>query len=613
MAENKNVVDNTDLTGHDGVTDNKVNNWISQINAGGTVYDIATHHGITFKDGSSDTTGVMWNGLTDIEIVIPSITDIVQTPIEFIGTVNASGKVMDGTKEITTFEKGNLVFIAANCTFNGKVCEAGDMAIYDGSEWKVVTGENQISIVGNNGEAETTIAIGPTKDVLTVEGKKLKLGLDYVDLNKHVSVTTGNDKVAVKFGNMTVGKTYVKLDQAEADTKTIGQSITLQKASALADGTVNLTGIDTLVTDVTFGTFDAGSLQEIVLNSDNRTFSVTGGSITYDDTSLTHFVTDVSLDGDVTFGTAKAGDAGAFSLINGISGSKNGQSFVTGINDNADSFTVAGCLQPDGGENSTYIKGITGSYVTGLESGGSFSLNDGATNIVIGFNNETSTTGDVISSVSVDTTNKKSVFSGAKVNNHVLSFDTEDVLGDVGITPKYKSLKTTGYTWTPAKPTTASFATGTFKKSNDVTYTINTANETTYETTTSLYKITTPTISTDKGGYKLSTSGMIATVPANTFGVGVSGGKLPSLSDGNVTRGANVTGSVGTSLTYTNHESFNALTTTTITMPGAYTLTSSDTEGVEVGKAGELSSKNATVNLSEYLTGVAIVTDEVNA
>lgn len=590
-----------------------VTNWISQINAGGTVYDIATHHNIIFKDGSGDTVGTKWNGLTDVEIVIPSITDIVQTPIEFIGTVNASGKVMDGTKEITTFEKGNLVFIAADCTFNGKVCEAGDMAIYDGSEWKVVTGENQVSIAGNNGEAETTIAIGPTKDVLTVEGKKLKLALDYEDLNKHVSVTTGgNDKAPVKFGNMTVGKTYVKLNQADADIKTIGQSITLQKASALADGTVDLKGIETLVTNVTFGTFDAGSLQGIVLNSDDRTFSVTGGSLTYDDTSLTHFVTDVSLDGDVTFGTANEGENGAFSLINGIQPKNDGQSFVTGINGDTNSFIVAGCLQPDGGENSTYIKGITGSYANGLKSGGSFSLTDGSTDIVIGFEDET-INGDVISSVSVDTTNKKSVFSGAKVNDHVLSFDTEDVLGDVDITPKYKSLKTTTYNWSPAELTTSSFVNGTFKKSNDATYTINTASETTYEHTTSFYKITTPTISTDKGGYKLSTSGMAANVPANTFGVGVSGGKLPSLTNGSVSWGANVTGTVGTSLTYTNHESFNALTNTTITIPGAYSLKSSDTEGVEVGKAGELSSKNATIDLSEYLTGVSIVTNASNA
>ena len=87
MAENikNNVSDHVSKTSE---------NWISQINAGNVTYDIATHHSITFKDGKGDTTGVEWNGLSDLEIVIPSITDIVQSPIEFAGTV-AGGKVID--------------------------------------------------------------------------------------------------------------------------------------------------------------------------------------------------------------------------------------------------------------------------------------------------------------------------------------------------------------------------------------------------------------------------------------------------------------------------------------------------------------------------------------
>ena len=76
MAEN--IVDKTNLTTHTGVTvdETKVasKNWISQINAGGTVYDIATHHSIKFQDGK-DGAVTEWNGLTDLEIVIPTIKD----------------------------------------------------------------------------------------------------------------------------------------------------------------------------------------------------------------------------------------------------------------------------------------------------------------------------------------------------------------------------------------------------------------------------------------------------------------------------------------------------------------------------------------------------------
>jgi hypothetical protein len=107
-----NISDKTNLTNHTGVV-NEAGvagaNWISQINAGGTVYDIATHHGITFVEGNNGAKTV-WNGLTDLEVIIPSITDIVQTPIEFAGTVGADGKItwVNGHSEA---EAGSLVFI----------------------------------------------------------------------------------------------------------------------------------------------------------------------------------------------------------------------------------------------------------------------------------------------------------------------------------------------------------------------------------------------------------------------------------------------------------------------------------------------------------------------
>ena len=220
MAEN--IISNS-VKNHEGVTE--VTNWISQINAGGTVYDIATHHGITFKDGKGDTTGTTWNGLTDLEIVIPNITDIVQTPIEFAGTVGADGTVSwnDGHKDGP--QTGYLVFVTANCTFGGLVCEAGDMAIYDGEKWNIVSGENQVSIVGNNGAAKTTFAIGASKDVLTVEGKTLALTLDYADLNGHVKVSNGTSENVT--GTTVVAEKYLKLSKADDKTETIGEEKTL--------------------------------------------------------------------------------------------------------------------------------------------------------------------------------------------------------------------------------------------------------------------------------------------------------------------------------------------------------------------------------------------------
>lgn len=74
-----NISDKTDLTTHKGDY-NGANSeyWISQIKSGDKVYDIATHHNITFKDGNNGSSTV-WNGLTDIEVVIPTIQDIVRS------------------------------------------------------------------------------------------------------------------------------------------------------------------------------------------------------------------------------------------------------------------------------------------------------------------------------------------------------------------------------------------------------------------------------------------------------------------------------------------------------------------------------------------------------
>lgn len=599
-----NISDKTNLTNHTGVV-NEAGvagaNWISQINAGGTVYDIATHHGITFREGNGGAT-TTWNGLSDIEVVIPSITDIVQSPIEFAGTVGANGEVTWNTEHSDGPKTGYLVFVTADCTFGGLVCEAGDMAIYDGKKWNVVSGENQVSIVGNDGAAKTTFAIGASKDVLTVEGKTLALTLDYTDLNKHVGVSKGVNNAAVKFGNMTVGKTYVKLSKGTDENKTIGKTETIQKASKLADGTVTLNGTGDIVTDVTFGTFNAGSLHEIVLNEDARTFAVTGGSL--EKTTTEDFVSGVTL-GNVTFDSATQGAAGAFALVGGITPGS-GKSFVTGIDGKAE-FTVEGCLQPTDGASAKYVKGIEGSYVTGLTTGGSFSLVKGS-DIVIGFGSETTEKGDVISSVEVSANNNTDVLASASVTNHILSFAPAKVASGVTVTPKYKTLEKTTYSFTPASVSTTSFVNGTFTKASDVKYTFDTDNETTYTTTSAYYKLTTPKLEVSKGGYELSNTGMVANVSANTFAVNVSGGSLPSLGTSIVVKKANITGSVATSLDYTD-VSINAVDpdAMTIKLPGAYSLVEgSVNDGVEVGKAGELTAKNATIDLSGYVTGVEI-------
>lgn len=606
MAEIKNVVDNTDLTGHDGVTDNKVNNWISQINAGGTVYDIATHHGITFKDGSTDTTGVMWNGLTDIEIVIPSITDIVQTPIEFVGTVNADGKVMDGTKEIVTFEKGNLVFIAANCTFDGKVCEAGDMAIYDGSEWKVVTGENQVSIVGNNGEAETTIAIGPAKQVLTVEGKTLTLSLDYADLNKHIGKTRGV-VTDITFDTMTVGSVDIKLNKAADVATTIGVEKTITYGTELANGTVNLTNAEGLVKDITWGTFSQGTKTDFEKNS-AQDLVVSGGDLKLTPAQASGaFIDSVKLKDVVKFVDANTDEAGSIKMLTTLTSSAGAQFFngihVTLEKENAD-FTTAGYIAPADGVTAKYVKGLEGNLtpVTSITDG-NFELIDGS-ELATGFGTE-SNTGEVVSSVSVSAKNDTSVLKTAKVENHVLSFDPVNVASDVTTTCSYKSLTKKGFKYTAPKATNTAFTTGGFEEVAGVSYTFGRGNETVYSADTKNWKLSTPGLDVTYGSYSFEDEGMKAAVPAQTFVTSITPGELPTLGNSTLQK-TTVTGTVGTTLT-TATLNFNALESNSINMPGVYSLETVDKDGdVTVGKHGALAANKATVDLTEYLKEVTI-------
>lgn len=595
-----NISDKTDLTQHNDLL--PTNDWISQIESGGKTYDIATHHSIVFKDGSDDKTGVAWNGLTDLEVVIPSITDIVQTPIEFAGTVGADGNITwnaehsDGSDGPET---GYLVFVTADCTFAGYACEAGDMAIYDGTKWNIVSGENQVQLVGKVEDNKVTVAVGAAQDVLTVEGKTLALTLDYEELNKHVKPTGGKTETAT--GTSTVATKYLKVTKGEDTTATIGEVKTIKEATQLADGTVTITGTDTLVTDVTFGTFTQGVMPTLTLNADVRTLAVTGGSLTKTDT-VKDFVTDVTF-GKVVFEDAQDGEADTFSLVGGIQAGA-GQAFVTGI-DGKTEFTVAGHIKPTAGESATFVTGLEGGLtevVTSI-SDGSIVVDDLKTDFVKGFSDGSNT---VIASVSSSTT-AANVLSSATVENHVLSFGNTDVVSSVTVDTTDKTLVKSGYAYTAPTAITTAFTTGGFEKTGDVTYTLNTANETTYTTTSSLYKLTTPELTVTKGGYTLSNEGMNATVPAKTFGVSMTEGTLPSLTAGSVTHASAsaLTASVATGLSTTD-VNVNVLKSNDITLPGVYSLVEgSATDGVAVGADGQIA-VTTTVDLTSYLTGVSI-------
>lgn len=604
-----------DVNVHDGAA---VTNWISQINTGSVTYDIATHHSITFKDGSSDDTGVQWNGLSDLEIVIPSITDIVQTPIEFAGTVGANGTLSwndthkDGPKD------GYLVFVTVDCSFGGKACEAGDMAIYNDGKWNVVSGENQVSIVGAtqsdiDAANRTVVAVGAAKDVLVVEGKALALTLDYADLNtNHIEKSYG-DKVAVNFKNITVGNAYLKLSQGNGTKVTVGEDVTFKRATALKDGKVTFTGAENLVNGVTFGTFNAGAFPTLNKNG-QTTFTVDGGSV--NKVAGNDFVDTVSIN-NVTFVKADAGDDNKIVVVSGITAGE-GTEFLKGLHETdaekneAADFTIKGYVAPtkDGVQ---FVEGLDGdkSPVVGIKTAGSVKLATGATAVATGFG-EAGVTGDVLAGVTV-TTSSTDVFNSATVTNHVLSFNTTSVTNAVNVDKTYKSLAMSGIDYTDPVLDYGTFKTSGFTKAADVNYTFDRKKETTYTPETAMWKLNTPALSVTHGAYSFVDEGMKATVPADTFVISQNAGTLPSLSEGSVTR-ATITATVGTELTLAD-QTIHAVAATgsEITLPGAYTLGyGTEGDGIKVGAAGEAAGE-ATVNLEGYLKDVNVVVVKTQA
>lgn len=594
---------------HDGAA---VTNWISQINAGGTIYDIATHHGITFREGNGGAT-TTWNGLSDIEVVIPSITDIVQTPIEFAGTVGANGVISWNAGHTDGPKDGYLVFVTVDCTFADLACEAGDMAVYANGKWNIVSGENQVKIVSatdNNitDDNRTVVAVGAAKDVLVVEGKALSLTLDYAEIMNHTTVTKG-DVIGVAFGDMIVDNAYVQLTQDKDNTLTVGTDVNIDVPTKLTDGTVTFNN-KSVIKEVNFGTFTQGTLPEFTPNSEKK-LDIAGGTLTPTSGLQTgDFVDSVSL-ADVTFEIADDSDDNKIKMLTSIVAGQ-GAEFLNGIKVTGEgetaSFTVMGYVAPTKGDNTTFVEGLVGNLtpVTSITAG-DFKLVAG-TDLATGFGAEAAS-GDVLSSVEVTANNNTSVLNNATVTDHVLSFGSTNVTSGVSVDRKYKSLTKTGFEYTAPKATNTEFVTSGFTRTADIDYTFNTGKETTYTTTEAMWKLNTPDLVITKGGYTINHSNMKATVPANSFVASATKGTLPTW-EGYKATPIDLTASVATDLdvkTETIHTLVADLNT--ITLPGAYHLGSATAAGDEtvlVGKAGSLADVNATVDLQGYVTDVKI-------
>ena len=651
-----------------GLVGASTTNYIKQISDGKINHDLALTKGISFFNGS-DGDAILWDGTQSIEVVIPSVKDIIQDPVRMVGTVGSDGNLPSGLNPA----KGDLVYMTADCTFQEQACEAGDMAIYDGKVWHVIQGENQVSIVGTAEKNVVTAALsGDAKNVLTVEGKSLALKIDYNDVNSHLSVSK-NDAVSrpVENASVEVSAKHIGLVQASATDVTVGVEKSIDLPIALKSGDVTIPNKVLVKDNFTFtsGSFPTISKNNEVIVSASHSMKVVASG----DGS---FVTDVEAIKGITF---SAGDSNNqdFGFVASLA-ENSGASFVNGVHaytvadeGKAADFTIWGEVTAT---TSTFVSGLSeteasgGDVVTSVNVG-DVTLVKGAgiltglskkgssvvTSVSVGtlgsdsakqwFFSGLSEGSDVVSDVVFDTysldadaTGGASAIVSASVSDHVLSFGISKFQTPVKLSKTAGSISRKGFakagvTLTGTNIVTDTFTTASLNQAPTTVYFKNllTDNVTLSQTSTKYFfdkaastsysavmgyvKATPIAATTTKNGAVLSDTAITATIPSNTFAVGLTGGTLPSLTIATPT--GEISGTVDTSLT-TSKVSWLAVTSEAsgISIPGAVSLSvvASDKEGaVSVASEGTYTlSNSATVTIpsNSFLTGASILVDK---
>ena len=631
-----------------GFVGNPAANYIQQINDGTTTHDIAVKSGITFFNGANDqTAGFTWDGTQPLEVVIPSVTDIIQDPVRLVGTVGSNGQLPAAPYSPA---KGDLLYITADCTFapTNEACEAGDMAIYDGSAWHVIQGENQVMLAGTvDASGNYGVVLSETAaKVLEVEGKDLNLSVNYSDILGKVSAF-GNAavEIALSNGQTVVSGKYLTLSKTEGTASDITTAVSIDLPTALADGAVTIS--DKVLVSGDF-TFTEGSFPTISKNAAAITVNASH-NMTIVASGTGDFVTGVTAikaaaleDGDAT-----TNDIAYVAGLSAISG----KSFISGIHahtaadgDTAPDFTVPGVVTADASANtfatgwgaeaasgdvvsSIAVGAVTGEFVTGLSGNGTSVL----TSVTFGDAEQDSTrqwfvtglgTGtDVVTDVTVGETSLVSdnsssfasnAFVSASVNaSHVLVFGSAAFMTPVAISRASDTITKGGLTKGGVKLTGFSSASDTLLKASvnqaetTISYkSLSTGAVTLSQDTTGFHfdkaegaaysavmgykKVTVTTADVVKAGAALDNTAITANIPADTVAVGLNAGTLPSLAIAAPT--GTIAGTVGTALT-TSSVSWLAVDSAKKNIAGADTwalVEAADAgEGVvEVAKAG---------------------------
>lgn len=636
-------------------------NYIQGISDGNITHDIAVKNGITFYNGSGDNTGVKWDGVQALEVVIPTLADIVANPVVLKGVANSDNGLP------ATASDGDLWYIGTAGVYNDQACEAGDMAIYYNKKWNFISGENQVTINASAGTTtgnDTVFSIsGVAKTILDVEGKTLSLAIDYADVAAKTKVEKGAlSPISVTNGTVAVGAMNIGLTYTSSASQDIATGMSIALPTALSNGAVTI-GEKVLTSDAF--TFVSGSLPTISKNA--ASISINAST----DISVTgSFLTGVSAVGGVSIQSVAQSNSPDIAYVAGLSDST-GTTFVTNIrtfnseNDQESDvkFEIPGAVTVTGtstfatkfGEaansgdvvSSIVVGGVTigngSDVVTGLSGEGTSVV----TSVTIGsavqdttsewFVNGLSDNGnDVVADVAVgevslvsgDTAGlSASAIMSASVSNHVLSFNTGSFMKPVQISQADSKITKKGFTKAGVKLTGFDSASDTLTfggisqaetaisyKSLETSsiniglgsatkYVLTSAAEHAYTATMGYAKISTTDATFTTGSPSLTNTAISANIPAGAVAVDITGGALPSLSIGAAT--GTLTGTVDTALNTTNI-SWLAVNPEkrNIAGAGAYALTSDMSaaglvgSAISVASAGTYAMEGGTVSIA---------------
>lgn len=587
MAETKKVT---------GFVGTKATNYIQQINDGTNIHDIAVKSGITFFNGSADSTvGVTWDGTQPLEVVIPTLADIVANPVVLKGIINKNNVPSSGSN-------GDLYYIGETGEYFGVACEAGDMAIYYNGSWNVISGENQIQLAGTtDASGNHSVVLSETAaKVIEVEGKDLSLSVNYKDiLGKITADGNGEKTIALSNGQTTIPGKYLTLSSTTADSKDITTSVSIDLPTALASGDVTIPN-KVLVSD-NF-TFTSGSFPTIKKNdatitvnaSHNMTIAASGDG---------SFVTGVTAIKGVSLSDVDNAVNSDIAYVANLS-TVAGKSFVSGIHahgaadaDKTPDFIVPGVVTADASVN-TFAKGwgaesdsgdvvssitvgkVTGDFVTGLTGAGTSvltgvtfgdTIEDSTRSwFVTGLEGDAAAVTDVTFGEVVVTPQTSAAVVSASVNNHVLSFTTGNFMTSATAALSGTKVTTKAFTKGGVKLSGFSSASDTLKigsvsqANTTISYkSLTTGAVTLSQGTTGFHfdkaesaaytpvmgykKVNVTAADVSKAGAVLENTAITANIPADQVVVGLNAGTLPSLTIAAPT--GTLSGTVGTELT----------------------------------------------------------------